>query len=189
MLGAAWIAIKAMGIWSRMGAWFSTLGTWAARNPWPALAIVLALVNVVPLVVHKHDAAQIATDKINLAAINAAQATAGQAAVAARNAEQAAYQAKATEADNDHTTLAAGSAGAADQFIATHGAADCRVQPAPAGGAGGKAPATPEGSNPGVPSGVPAGPVLVSPEDVRACTGAVDYAIAAHQWADTLNAP
>jgi hypothetical protein len=181
VLGVVWIAIKGLGIWSRLGAWFSALATWAASNPWPALAVVLTAGNVVQSV--------IATDKTNLAAITAAQATAAQAAIAARNAAQAAYQTRATEADNAHTTLAANSADAADRYIADHHQPDCRVQPAPAGGPGSQPPAATQSGDPGVSGNVPAGAILVSPEDVRACTGAVDYAIAAHQWAATVNGP
>ena len=71
-MGAFLLAIKAWSIWSRLGAWFATAASWASRNPWPALAIVLLIGNVVQWHIHKvelaHDAAIAAAQKSSTAA-------------------------------------------------------------------------------------------------------------------------
>lgn len=53
-----------------------------------------------------------------------------------------------------------------------------------------EAPATATGGSAGVPAEVPADPlVAVSSPDLQACTAAVTYAVAAHNWAARVNAP
>jgi hypothetical protein len=111
-----------------------------------------------------------------------AQADAQKAAQQALDRENTAYQAKATEAQNAYQAQLADAHSAADQYIATH-----RVQPAPAGSHAGTAAAPTDGGSASVPSAVPADAVVVSADDVQACTGAVTYALQAHDWAATLN--
>jgi hypothetical protein len=189
MLGAAWIAIKAWGLWSRIGSGLSALGGFAMRNPWPALAVVLLIGNGVQLVMHKRDRAVIAGDKAQLDAVAAAQVAASRAALAAHVQQEAAYQAKAKEADNAHQSELETAQKAADRYIADHHEPTCGVQPASAARSGGDTAASAQGGDPAVSASMPADAVVVSQGDVRACTAAVTYGIDAHNWATTINRP
>lgn len=186
MIGAIWAAIKALSWGDRLKGLGSAVLAWAMRNPWPALCLLLATGNVVGVIVHRSDRAEIAADQVSIARISRAQADATRAAQAAHDSQQAAFVAKASEADHAHQSLATRSAVAADRYIADHA---CRVQPAPTGGAGGKADAPGQSDGARVPAHVPTDAIVVSAGDVRTCTAWVDYGIAAHDWAGTLNPP
>ena len=189
MLGAIVMAVRGWALWSRLGGWLSAVVAWAMANPWPALCVLAIAGNVAQLAVHKHDRATIAADGATIARVTLAQAAAARAAQVAHDAQQAAFVAKAKEADDAHQSLAARSGAAVDRFIADHRDHGCGVQPAPAGGAGGVAAAPSAGDSAGVPARLPADAIVVSARDVRACNAWVDYGIAAHDWAGTLNPP
>ncbi|EGD58394.1 hypothetical protein Y88_0449 [Novosphingobium nitrogenifigens DSM 19370] len=117
-----------------------------------------------------------------------AQADAAKIAQEALHHQEAEYQAKATETQNAYEVQLADAHAAADRYIAAHRLAalppGLRTQAAQ-GDASATAPSTQSGGAP-LPSGVPADPVVVSADDVQACTGAVSYALKAHDWAGEL---
>jgi hypothetical protein len=92
------------------------------------------------------------------------------------------YRRNADEAEDLHAAALASATDAAEQYIARN-----RVRPQAAQcPSSGTAPAASD-QRPGVPEGVPAASVMVTADDVRACTGAVVYADEARKWALTLN--
>lgn len=96
--------------------------------------------------------------------------------------QEAQYQAKAQEADHAYQTQLAAAQSAADRYIAGH-----RVRADGASGAS-ATPASASGSGAAVPESLPADAVVVSAGDVQACTSAVTYGVAAHDWALGLDA-
>lgn len=122
------------------------------------------------------------TVRVQAASFKQAQAMATQIAQAALQHEQAQYQAKATEADSAYQAQLADARGAADRYIASH-----RVQPAAASRGADATSAPAEGGGSPVPASVPSDAVVVSTEDVQACTAVTAYALKAHSWAATIN--
>lgn len=101
-----------------------------------------------------------------------------------RSAANAQRSEASHDQDLERATAAAGSYAVAHR-IATGG-----VRGQTDGGESLAAPATAEGEGAEVPAQVPADPlVAVSSPDLQACTAAVTYAVAAHNWAATVNAP
>lgn len=171
---ALWLLGAALRLRSMAGAVLA----WAARNPLVAALALSLAVNV--LAIHawqvRGRAQALLTSQV--AQFRTAQADASRIAAEALHHQEAVYQAKATEADHAHQTELADAHAAADRYIADH-----RLRAADfARGAGGAA-ASATGGGAGVPEGVPADAVVVSAGDVQACTGAVSYAITAHNWA------
>ena len=100
---------------------------------------------------------------------------------AAKAAQEAKYTQLAKDADHAYETDLANARTAADRYIASH-----RVRAQAAGDSRGATVAATQGGSSGVPEIMPASAVLVSDSDVQACTGAVAYGIAAHDWAASL---
>lgn len=75
-MGGFLLAIKAWSIWARLRAGGLALLQWATANPWPALAVLLLIGNVVQLAMRRHDEAQIAAMKSAEKDAGAAQAQA-----------------------------------------------------------------------------------------------------------------
>lgn len=111
-----------------------------------------------------------------------AQADATMIAQQALRQEQAEYQAKATETDNAYQSRLAAARSAADQYISSH-----RLHITAAASAGGTTIARAQIGSSAVPANMPANAVVVSPNDVQACTDAVTYADKAHDWAMSIN--
>lgn len=108
-MGAILLTIKAWSFWSRLGGLFSALITWAGKNPWPALAALLLVGNVIQLVIHKRDLAQAAAIALAQKGATAAQIKVNQvpaiisAAIARQSDAQApAYYASVAAAADAH---------------------------------------------------------------------------------------
>lgn len=93
------------------------------------------------------------------------------------------YKEKADVADKAHATELDSARAAADRYIAAN-----RVR-RQIGSAPSATPTPGQGGAPGVPESMPTGDVMVSEGDVQACTAAITYAIAAHNWAIDLPIP
>lgn len=111
-------------------------------------------------------------------AFRAAQAQAQLAAGAARARQEEHYrqQAQAQEIRHDQELQTARAAAA--RYAAAH-----RVQPAPLAGAAGPADTAPADRPAGVREGLPAAGVVVSQDDVQACTEVTAYALSLREWA------
>ena len=127
--------------------------------------------------------AEIARRKAQEAQYIAAQAEATLIAKRALDAAEAKYRSKADEADKSYRAELANARSAADRYIASH-----RVRAYAQGAASGTTSIAESGSA-GVPASLPADAVLVSEGDVQACTDAVTYGVAAHDWAIDLIPP
>ena len=158
---------------------------WFGRNPLVAALVALACLS--GLLLHEYEVRgrTIARLTTQAAQFRAAQDEAGKLAQQALMRQQALYSAKANEADNEFNQSLADARHSADVYIAGHRAVF--VRSSPAGGAPGGAVASAESGSASVPAPVPGDAVLVSPSDVQACTAATGYAIAAHDWALSLN--
>lgn len=95
---------------------------------------------------------------------------------------EALYRRNADEAENLHAEQLADANAAAERFIRDNSVRTQSAQCSPSGTA-----ATAASERAGVPAPMPSGAVMVSADDVRACTGAVTYALSAREWAMTLN--
>jgi hypothetical protein len=154
----------------------------AARRFLPALPYAaIALLAALSWHFDRRAVANAAAMRAQAAQFRQAQADAQKAAQAALDRENTAYQAKAVEAQNAYQAQLADARGAADRYIAAH-----RVQPASTGGNAGATVAAADGRGAGVSAAVSADAVVVSADDVQACTGAVTYALQAHDWAGAL---
>lgn len=111
-----------------------------------------------------------------------AQAKAGELAQKRLREVESLYRRNADEAEQLHAAALADAGDAAERFIRAN---RVRAEGASCPSSGPIAPAS--GERAGVPAPVPADPVMVSADDVRACTGAVTYALEAHRWSLTLN--
>ncbi len=114
------------------------------------------------------------------AAQRAAQAAA-QAALA-RDAERYRQLARNQEAHHDLELEAARAAAA--RFAVAH-----RLRPAPVDGAGGTAAAGTAAGAAGVRQSLPAAGIMVSPDDVQACSEVTAYALSLRDWALDVSAP
>lgn len=149
-----------------------------------SLAAALALIGLIGALSHYRSAyhAERALRASDRAAYGSAQAEAQRRASDAVRATEARYVIQAKDADHDHETDLADARSAADAFIARN---RVRGQAARCHASG--AVASAEDRSPRIPDQVPADSVLVPASDVQACTGAVSYGIAAHDWAARLN--
>lgn len=112
------------------------------------------------------------------AQILAASKEAERLAVAAREATETRYRNLANAIDKEHASKLADAGTRTDAYIRLHQVRGCSP---------GKAIASAQGNNPGIPSEVPAGSlVALTDSDVQACAGAVTYAMDARNWALSL---
>jgi hypothetical protein len=117
-----------------------------------------------------------------LAKVGPAQELALAAARKAIADTEARYKEKANVAEASHSVAVAAARTDADRYLSAH-----RV-PACPGGATRSATTKPEGGDPRLSPDLSA-VALVADADVRACSAAAAYALAAHGWALTLNDP
>lgn len=111
-------------------------------------------------------------------------------AQAAREDEERRHAANAQRSEVSHDQDLERAAAAARSYLAANHIAAGGVRDKADGSAGRKAPAASEGGSAGVPAEVPADPlVAVASADVQTCTAAVTYAVAAHNWAATIDPP
>ncbi|KUR80898.1 hypothetical protein [Novosphingobium sp. FSW06-99] len=148
---------------------------------WQSVALV-----AVSLLAWHFDARAVANAdavRVQAAQFKQAQASATAIAQAALQHVDAIYQAKAQEADNAHQAQLADAQSAADRYIASHS-----VCPTAAGRSASPAPGAAQSAAAGVPASLPAGAVVVSANDVHACTAAVGYAFAARNYVLSISA-
>lgn len=116
-------------------------------------------------------------------------------AQAAREDEERRHAANAQRSNASHDqdqTRAAAAAQAyiSGSYLAAHRIAAGGVRNETAGSAGSQALATAPDGSAGLPAEVPANPlVAVASSDLQTCTAAVTYAVAAHNWAATIDPP
>lgn len=113
-----------------------------------------------------------------------AQAKAQQDAQAAIAHQESTWRLKAQIEDTNHAKELADARAAADRYIADH-----RVRPQAAQSGGGAAAAPGTGDGAGIRQDLPAAGVMVSEQDVQACTEVTTYALALRDWALGLNDP
>ena len=116
------------------------------------------------------------------AAYVSAQAAAQAIAQAAITHQQAVYQAQAQETEHEYQQQLADAHAGADRYIGDHRVpVELRAGPAQSAPSA----AAPAGTTGGtsVPASLPADAVVVSADDVQACTAVTTYALAAHEWA------
>lgn len=111
-------------------------------------------------------------------AFRAAQAEAQLAASTARARQEERYRQTAHVQEVRHDQELQTARAAAARYAAAH-----RVQPAPRAGGTGPAASTPADRPAGVREDLPAAGILVSPDDVRACTEVTAYALSLRDWA------
>jgi hypothetical protein len=177
-----WLAIKAFGLWKRVGAGLTKLARWAERNP--LLAALLIVTGIAAFEWHELDVRGRTIAKLTAenASFVQAQATATQIAQQALHHQEAVYQAKATEADSAYQAQLADAHSAADRYIAAH-----RVRAEAFAGSAGASVAPAKSVGPDLSSILPTDAVVVSQSDLQACTGATSYAVSAHNWAASLD--
>ncbi|MGV3511898.1 MAG: hypothetical protein ACO1OX_07820 [Novosphingobium sp.] len=108
-------------------------------------------------------------------------------AQAAHEDEERRSAANAQRSEASHDQDLERAAVAAGSYLDTHRIAAGGVRGQTARGESIEAPATAQGDGAGVPAEMPADAfVAVSSPDLQACTAAVTYAVAAHNWAATL---
>lgn len=111
-------------------------------------------------------------------------------AQAAREDEERRRAANAQRSNASHDQDLERANAAAGSYLAAHRIAAGGVRNETAGIAGSQAPATAPDGSAGLPAEVPADPlVAVASSDVQTCTAAVTYAVAAHNWAATIDPP
>lgn len=130
---------------------------------------------------HASATARAAALRTQAAQFAQAQNDAATAAAQALHQQEALYQAKARETQNAYAVQLADARTAADRYIADH-----RLRSTTDESHAGPTAAGPQSSSPAIPSDVPAEAVVVSGNDVQACTAAVTYALEAHDWAASL---
>lgn len=109
---------------------------------------------------------------------------------AAREDEERRRAANAQRSNASHDQDQTRAAAAAGSYLAAHRIAAGGMRNETAGRAGSQVPATAADGSAGLPAEVPADPlVAVSSADVQTCTAAVTYAVAAHNWAATIDPP
>lgn len=184
MIGAAWLAIKAWGLWGRLAGAVASLWVWATRNP--AWALCAALAALCGLLWHERDikARQVAHLTAQAAEFRAAQVEAGRLAQEALHHQEAVYQAKAQDADHAYQTQLAAAQSAADRYIAGH-----RVRSSAGQSDAGSAIASPQGSSAKGSDGPGTAPdmVAVTAGDIQVCTVNTERLEAVRDWAITLN--
>lgn len=167
---------------------------WLKTNLWRALAGALALW-CAALLIEMHGLpvlgggirAGLAACRADLAAIQRAQAEAQQAQAAVNAAEERRSAANARRSETDHDIDLARALAAGSAYAGSHRCPAGGLRPEGDRSAASQAPAAAAGGSAGLPAKLPADPfVAVSRADVQACTAAVTYAVAAHNWAQTL---
>jgi len=119
--------------------------------------------------------------KTQAAQFKAAQANAEQSMQLALQQAQATYRNEADHAQQSYQSQLASTRAAADAYVAAH-----RLR-AQAAASGRSAPAgASKTADAGVPENVSAGAVMVSADDVQACTAVTAYALQARDWAMTM---
>jgi hypothetical protein len=109
-------------------------------------------------------------------------------AEAAREDEERRSAADATRSEASHAKDLERAAVAARSYSAAHRITTGGVRAQAARSPGLEAPAAAGGESAGVSAQVPADSIVaVSSPDLQACTAAVTYAVAAHNWAATIN--
>jgi hypothetical protein len=131
---------------------------------------------------HQRDDA-VAGRQADRAAYTAAQAQAQALAEKAKADAETHYKELAHAADLANAEAAADARAAAERYIAQHRVLEVVGRPSRA------TPAAASGGSAGVPESVSTSAVVVSAEDVQACTGAVSYALSAREWALSLSGP
>lgn len=96
---------------------------------------------------------------------------------------EAEYQEKANASDERHQDALADARAAADRYIARN-----RLRVQIAGSAGGQASPAADSGDSGLSEILSNSGVVVSEGDVQACTAAMTYAVAAHNWAVSMEA-
>lgn len=133
---------------------------------------------------------QLAQCQQGKALIVAAVKEADALAEAAREDEERRRAANAQRSEVSHDQDLERATAATGSYNVTHRIAAGGVRDRADGSSGRKAPAASEDGSAGVPAEVPADPlVAVSSPDLQACTAAVTYAVAAHNWAATIDPP
>lgn len=131
---------------------------------------------------------QLAQCQQGKALIVAAVKEADALAEAAREDEERRSAAYATRSEASHAKDLERAAVAARSYSAAHRITTGGVRGQSAGGGSIETTATAGGDSAGVPAEVPADDlVVISSPDLQACTAAVTYAVAAHNWAATIN--
>ncbi len=164
--------------------------SWARRNPWPSVVIVLC---VALAGTWWHDSRVIAgKDRIisaqarQIDAMKRASDANHTAQLAQKEAEEQRYRNLAHDADTRHVQELASARTAAERYIATH-----RVRQA--GDGGGISPSSSTASGDGAQGGVGPGPetlmAAVSDEDIQICTTNTIRLVAVREWALMLTKP
>jgi hypothetical protein len=181
-MSEVWLAIKAFGLWKRLGACLTRLAGWADRNP--LLAALLIVTGIASFEWHEIDVRERTIARLTSEAVQfqQAQAAATRIAQQALHHQEAVYQQKATEADSAYQAQLADAHSAADRYIATH---RVRAEAFARGASASVAPAKSVG--PDLSSILPADAVVVSQSDLQACTDVTSYAVSAHNWAVSLD--
>ena len=171
---AIWTAIKAFGLWRRIGGALA----WVFASPARLFLILAVAMGLIAMVEHR-SAAKWEAQAVKVARTLSDERAAAQAAKV--KAEQH-YKDLAHDADQNHAALVADGDARLAAYMAAH-----RVRIASAAN-----PASPaQGGNPTVPESPAPGPVLaaltISEADLRACDADYAYARAAFEWAAKLN--
>lgn len=171
---AIWAAIKAFGIWRRIGGALA----WAFATP-ARLFLIIAVAMALVVMVEHRSAAKWEAQAVKVARTLSDERAAAQAAKV--KAEQH-YQEIAHDADQNHAALVADGDARLAAYMAAH-----RVRIAPPAN-----PASPaQGGGAAIPANASPGPVLaamtISEADLRACDADYAYARAAFEWAAKLN--
>lgn len=172
------------------------------ENLWRALALALGAIAlaqagwVAALLVQIHGAPilggglkpALAQCRADMAALLRAQAEAETLQAAANEDEERRTAANATRSDASHDQDLERATAAAGSYASAHRIAAGGMRPQSDRGEGGQTPAAAESGGAGLSAGVPADTlVAVARPDLQACTAAVTYAVAAHNWAQTLS--
>jgi hypothetical protein len=156
----------------------SAVWGFVANHPWQAACIALLAASLWLYggkqdALAERDAARL-TIKTERAAYAKAQDDARKLALAEKARLEQISKDKAHAADQANTQAQADARALADSYIAR-----MRVK---AGGSTCPALAAAEDHGAGVPESLPTGSVMVDDADVRSCSGAVAYALKAHEW-------
>jgi hypothetical protein len=152
--------------------WLRSAWRWLWDKPYRAIILALCLACVF---LWRSDAAHVRQRDAARTEIVTMKAAMNKALAASRKLEQAGKElARAVDVQHERS-LESGMAAAADYIKRNRVPKACAV----------RASTPAEGDGARVPESLPSVGVVVSEEDVRACTGAMSYAISAHEWAVT----
>lgn len=161
------------------------------KRRWALLALIFIAGWGAALKLENHGlTAQLVRCQQGKALIVAAVKDADALAQAAREDEERRRAANAQRSNASHDQDQTRAAAATGSYLAAHRIAAGGVRSETAGSAGSQALATAPDGSAGLPAEVPADPlVAVASSDVQTCTAAVTYAVAAHNWAATIDPP